>query len=499
MNKSTGIIPLAFLLALVGIKGVEAQETFTVRNNEHNASFLFRVYSDADLSTGHGFSLQREGRTPYTEYMPRFLPAGDTAGFLIELPDGQYKVKPIGLGNTSSFEVNLDPMSVDVGDDFLIYEGKTVYGRGINLFLDNIERKELVFRFSCPREIAFSAKEVVFKTENGVERYPVSERGEDYFQADVPVSMEKGRYKGLEILVNNGNGLREADVTVGDWDVQSKGLVTTNLRSNKSSMSVKVLLNDPQKSEFQHFSEVYFIKNPGREISPSEFDKFLFENVNEIPPGQYIVEAIRGNEIYRRKFNVASAGTGPSYISSSEKDIFDSEGQCNLVFSSEDRVYDRLYQKIREQVATNLYNSGSLEVGSGTGLSKRFPITFKGKDYDFGFRFTRGNNSLALEWDIDKKPRIVFDLSKDEVLSMAKTESQDDNIRKDYFSISRISQISPFRLSVEGYTYFKYLSNPIGKYINRQLSKPFEDQNFYFILKLQQEGSGTDISHYFEE
>lgn len=183
MNKSAGIIPLAFLLALFGIKEAQARETFTVRNNSHNASFLFKVYSDVNLSTGHGFSLQTGGRTPVTNYMKGPLAAGDTMLFLIELPDGQYEVKPIGLGNTSDFEVSLNPEVVDVGDNIKIYDGTSVYhGGAIRMFLDNMDRREVIFRFPCPREIALSAREIAFKTVNGIERYAVVEEEKTIFR-----------------------------------------------------------------------------------------------------------------------------------------------------------------------------------------------------------------------------------------------------------------------------------------------------------------------------
>jgi hypothetical protein len=495
MNKSR-IIPLAFLLGFFGT-GISKAEEFRVSNNVNNASFLFRVFSDVGLNTGQGFSLQKEGKMPCTNYMREFLEAGDTMLFLLELPDGEYKVLPIGH-ISGNFEPKINPSSVNVGENFLIYEGKSICTKEIDLFLDYIARTFINFKFSCPREIALSAREIVLKTESGVERCVVQTRGKDYFQANIPYSEEKG-FKSLEILVDNGHGLRRADVSIGDYNVFSDNgnpAAKVELSSKRDKMNVRVFLNDPNKGYEKVFT-TRFIKNPGREIQSSEFDNFLFENPGSVPPGEYLVEVKRGNEIYRGKFVVPSAGKAPDYLKLGEGDIYESAGECNIVLQLSNRVYNEVYEKIRNQVATEIYSPPMLTVGSEK-VSGEKSIIFRGQSYNFEYDFSRDNNNLKLRWNINGESRTVFDLSKDEILAMAKTQEVNDDMRKDYFHISRSSTIEPFRLSVEGYTYFDYVSHPSGRFLNRQLRNPFGKQTFGFTLRLQQAGSGADISSYFE-
>lgn len=497
MGKFSKAIPIAFLLALGLNKG--ALGNFEVKDNHHDARFLFRLFSDADLSNNDGFFLKAGGRTPIDLYVRHSLSAGDTELFLVELSDYKYGVEPISRQN--NFEISLNPSSVTVGDRIIVYEGTPIYERPIDIFMDYINRTNIPFRFDCPREIAKTAKKVVLRKPSGLEEYDVSKRGKDYFEVEIPFSIEKeGYYSGLEILVNHGGGLRRADVSLKSNVFVESNITYANFKvtSNRKTMNVKTYFSEPGKIGLEELSEVYFIRNPGREISPDELDDFFFENPAKVPPGEYIVEAKRSGKLYRMNYNIPSAGKYPDYELTNPKDLLDTknfDGECNLILEPFNSVQSSLYQELRKQIVKDIYSEG-IKVGP-EGFSRDLPIIFQGNQYVLGYDFSRTPNSLSFSWRVNENRATLFDLTKDEIYEMAKIETLGDGTRIDKFEISRISRIGGLRLSLKGFLYIPYVSDPPG-YVRRDPGIIFEKRNFFFTLNVSQENQSADISRYFE-
>ncbi|MDD2889694.1 MAG: hypothetical protein PHE49_03520 [bacterium] len=375
--------------------------------NDSKAEVTFKVNNSIDKPFSMRVMLKHEYVSSYKKLVvdltdtviAKFYP--DKKEYSFSIGTGEYVLE---LCDAEGFEIRLEKDKVTVGNDMYIKDGKAVYTKPINMFIESniiLIKGKLV----ADNSIIQVARELCVnkhgKGSSTVETYKLKITNG---QID-GILQEEGDYD-ISVLSVELPKLNPELVTA---QVELTPNSFTAKKGPNNNLIIKVTPKIQKVAISSNISETYVIEKPNltyydlnkiiHNVSPT-ITPMPYPHPIEVGTGEYLLECIKDGKIYRKKMWVPPVSSMDMYRL---EDWFDNSYEVGYSIAKTGCT------GIEKEI---LYKNYNMQLIGSPNYDEDVPVFIGNKKYTIKFHATRDKNNVSSDFSIDNIKSNVLDLTE---------------------------------------------------------------------------------------